>query len=238
MKGDATKRDSSMTWGADFFGVANLACAREAILAQGGPVIAAFPRAISIGIVLPHSIIDQLPQRATRAVAINYKHHAYDIINQRLDLIASQVSSRLQRMGFEALPIPASKRVDDDRMCAAFSHKMAAHLAGLGWIGKSCLLVTPEAGPRVRWASILTTADLSATGEPLAQRCGECRECVDNCPVQAFTGRSFRDEEPREKRYDAGLCDRYFTSLRAGDPELAVCGMCLYVCPHGKKRAR
>ena len=56
-------------WGADFFGVADLAVARDAILAQGGPMVAEYPRAISIGIVLPHSIVNQLPGRAERAVA-------------------------------------------------------------------------------------------------------------------------------------------------------------------------
>jgi len=100
--------------GADFFGVADLSPARDAILAQGGPVIAEYPRAISIGIALPHSIVNQLPRRAERAVAVSYQHHGYDVVNQRLDLVASRLSSALQREGCNALPIPASKRVDRD----------------------------------------------------------------------------------------------------------------------------
>ena len=145
------------------------------------------------------------------------------------------MSSLVQRAGFGAWPVPAAKRVDNARLYAIFSNKMAAHLAGLGWIGKSCLLVTPEAGPRVRWATVLTDAPLPVTGQPMEQRCGSCRQCVDICPVQAFTGEPFRASEPREKRYDAHKCERYFDALRAKDPEAAVCGMCLYVCPHGRK---
>jgi epoxyqueuosine reductase QueG len=224
------------TWGADFCGVADLSPAHEAILAQGGPVVAASPLAVSVGIVLPHTIVDQLPNRANRAVAVSYRHHCYDVINQRLDLLVSRMSSRLQREGFQALPIPASKRVDSDRICAAFSHKLAAHLAGLGWIGKSCLLVTPEEGPRVRWATVLTDAPLAVTGRPMEERCGGCRLCVEICPVHAFTGAAFHESEPREKRYDAGKCDRYFGAMREKDAEMAVCGMCLYVCPFGKQR--
>ena len=140
----------------------------------------------------------------------------------------------LQREGHQALPIPASKRVDNERICAAFSHKLAAHLAGLGWIGKSCLLVTPEEGPRVRWATVLTDAPLPVTGKPMDGRCGKCNRCVEICPVQAFTGAAFRASEPREKRYDAGKCDRYFAAMRDKDAQLAVCGLCLYVCPYGR----
>jgi len=227
-------RDLAEGWGADFFGVADLSPARDAILAQGGPVIAEYPRAISIGIALSHSIVNQLPRRAERAVAVSYWHHGYDVVNQRLDLVASRLSSALQREGCSALPVPASKRVDDERICAVFSHKLGAHLAGLGWIGKSCLLVTPEMGPRVRWATVLTDASLSETGQRMDQGCGDCVECVEVCPVKAFTGKPFREQEPREARYDARKCDRYFARMREEDAELAVCGLCLYVCPYGR----
>ena len=54
------------SWGADFYGVADLAPAHDAILEQSGPVVAAYPRAISVGIALPNAIVHQLPQRANR----------------------------------------------------------------------------------------------------------------------------------------------------------------------------
>ena len=229
-------REVAETWGADFFGVADLSPARDAILAQGGPDLSAYPWGISVGIILPHTIVDQLPGRANRAVAIGYRQHSYEVINQRLDLLTSNLSSALQREGHRALPIPAARRVDDERLCAAFSHKMTAHLAGLGWIGKSCLLVTPQVGPRVRWSTVLADAPLEATGGPMEERCGACRQCVEICPVQAFTGQPFRVNEPRESRYDAARCDRYFAEMKAGDPETAVCGLCLYVCPYGRRQ--
>ncbi len=228
-------REAAQTWGADFFGVADLSPARDAILAQGGPAMAAYPWGISVGIVLMHAIVDQLPQRADRAVAIGYRQHSYDVINQRLDLLTSNLSSLLQREGHRALPVPAARRVDAERLCAAFSHKLTAHLAGLGWIGKSCLLVTPQVGPRVRWSTVLTDAPLAATGEPAEERCGGCQQCVEICPARAFSGQPFRAQEPREVRFDAGRCDRDFAGMKATDPETAVCGLCLYVCPYGRR---
>jgi len=234
MELDVEVRKLVQAMGADFYGVADLSPAHGAILAQGGPAIAQFPRSVSIGIALMHAIVDQLPRRADRAVAMNYRHHGYGLINQRLDHIASRLGSVLQREGHRALPVPASQRVDDERLCGAFSHKMAAHLAGLGWIGKSCLLVTPEVGPRVRWATVLTDAPLQATGKPMGERCGDCRECVDICPPRAFTGRPFRVDEPRETRFAAHECDAYFREMEENG-DVAVCGLCVYVCPRGRR---
>ena len=222
------------TLGADFFGVADLSDAHDAILDQGGAGIAKYPRAISMGISLFDDVVDRLPQRLEGAVAIDYRHHCYDVINQRLDNITSRLSSILQGDGYRVFPIPASKRVDDEKLSGIFSHKMAAHLAGLGWIGKSCLLVTPENGTRVRWATVLTDASLNVTGEPMSEQCGTCNQCVEICPVKAFTGEPYRTGEPRETRYDASKCDRYFDWLEEKG-KLSVCGMCLYICPIGRQ---
>ena len=234
MELDSKIRELADTYGADFFGVADLSPAYDAILAQGGPVIAEYPRAIAIGIALLKTIVDQLPRRTERAVAVNYRHHCYDMVNQRLDIIASRLSSMLQRDGYRALPVPASKRVNDEKVCGDFSHKLAAHLAGLGWIGKSCMLITPEMGPRARWATVLTDAPLGVTGEPMDEKCGACQECVEICPPHAFTGQPFREDEPREARYDTRKCEGYFSEMRE-TTGLSVCGLCLYICPHGRR---
>jgi epoxyqueuosine reductase len=172
---------------ADYFGVANLSEAANFVRDQADGLLPDLPLALSIGIDLPDPIVDMLPKRAKRAVQVSYRTHAYDIVNRRLDLITSEISSILWSRGFKAFPIASSERVDDKRICAIFSHKLAANLSGLGWIGKSCLLITPKHGPRVRWASVLTDAPLQPTGKPLANQCGDCTECVDICPVKAFT---------------------------------------------------
>ena len=228
-------RVSAMSWGADYFGIADLSPAHDTILEQGGTEIADYPRSVSVGIALFHPIVDQLPRRQERAVAVNYRSHCYGVINARLDEIVSRMASVLQREGYRAFPIPATKRVDDDRICGIFSHKLSAHLAGLGWIGKNCLLITPDMGPRVRWATVLTDAALATTGRPVDERCADCHECVDICPVKAFTGQPFRVGEPRSARFAARKCDRYFSKMREKDVETAVCGLCLYVCPYGRQ---
>ncbi len=219
-------------WNIDHFGIADLNVAASSIESYYGPHLRAYPKAISVGINLFHDIVDQLPNRKQKQVSQAYKHHCYDVINNRLDLIVSEMSSYLQRLGHRVLPIAASKRADDVKISGAFSHKLAANLSGLGWIGKSCLLVTPTAGPRVRFATILTDASLQATGQMIENQCGECVECVNICPTRAFTGRGFNANEERELRYNAKKCDEYFKAIKKTQ-DWAMCGLCVYVCPYG-----
>ncbi len=219
--------------GVFYCGVADLSRAKEFIRPQGGSELGSYTYSISLGIPLFKDIVDRLPDRSQHSVALNY-HHCYEITNHRLDIAASIVASYLQDKGYRVLPLPASKRIDDERLCASFSHKLGARLAGFGWIGKSCLLITPDHGPRVRWVSILTDAPLETSHTIMDSKCGNCNACVDICPVQAFTGHGFKEEEPREIRYDAHKCERYINSLGEGE-KIKVCGMCLYVCPYGQK---
>jgi epoxyqueuosine reductase len=233
---DNQLKDTARHWGADYFGIADLSPGRDAILEQGGPEIAAYPRSISVGVGLLHPIVNGLwPRPPARAAAISYRSHCYDIINACLDQITSHLGSILQHKGHRAYPVAASRRVDKDRICGVFSHKLSAHLAGLGWIGKNCLLITPDMGPRVRWGTVLTDAPLKATGQARGEGCWDCRECVDICPVKAFTGQPFRTGEPRAVRFNATKCDRNFAKMREKDAEADVCGLCLYVCPHGRR---
>jgi epoxyqueuosine reductase QueG len=221
---------------ADYYGVADLAPAQDFIRAQGGERIARYPYAIAIGMVLQDDIVDLLPERDPEGMIL-YRHSSYDVVNLALDQIALKVANTLRWEGFSAFPIPAAKRTNDETISSVFSQKLAGHLAGLGWIGKSCLLVTLDHGPRVRWVSILTDAPLRPTGVPMESRCGTCRACVDICPKHAFTGRTFQEAEPREARFDAAACDAYFKEMER-TKGVPVCGLCLYVCPYGKKNGR
>ena len=224
--------------GADFFGIADLAPVQEFIGNLWESASAQFPRAVSIGIALPHAVVDQQPNRFSSAVAMNYKHHAYDVINQRIDHISSRLSGILQKNGFRSLPVPSTQETTyNEALYGIFSHKMAARLSGLGWIGKCCLIVTPECGPRVRWGTVLTDANLKGGGKLLKDGCSDCHDCVDICPVKAFTGEPFREKDPREIRYDAHKCEKYLSKLQ-NTSALGVCGMCLYVCPYGRNECR
>ena len=214
--------------GSDLFGVAELAPAFDFVVAQGGPLAGQFPRAISIGMRLFDDIVDRHDPNQPRRESL-YWHHVYNIVTPALDFLAYDVARWLVGWGFQALPVPASTPYNFERLEGIFSHKLAAHLAGLGWIGKSCLLLTAQFGPRVRFVSVLTDAPLEP-GPALDRPCGKCRICVDACPVGAFTGAEFNASEGRQARFDAFKCSEY----RRDHP----CGRCVSICPVGSSRRR
>jgi epoxyqueuosine reductase len=107
---DANIRELALSLDADYFGVADLSSAHNAILEQGGERVARYPRAVTIGMRLQDSLVDLLPDD-DKAAAILYKHNSYDVVNLALDQISLRVANMVQRAGFDAFPIPASKHI-------------------------------------------------------------------------------------------------------------------------------
>lgn len=229
--------------GVDLVGVADLAPAREFIRRTGGDFLAEYPRALSLLIRTSDTVVDRVVHRQDRvqhlASALSYRAHSAQV-GAALERAVTATVFLLESEGWQAYPVFPG-RAHDEAQAGLVSQKIAGHLSGLGWIGKNCLLVSPHFGPRLRLATVLTDAPLTA-GEPAPDRCGACRECVEICPAGAIVGRPFSPEEPREARFDASSCLAYCHSEwgRLGVKDQAapghVCGLCLYVCPFGRKR--
>jgi epoxyqueuosine reductase len=217
----------------DYVGFADLTNHQAELALFGGDIVSGYDNGISVGLVIPDAIVDHLPDRSNANVSAEYRIHGYDVINRRLDFIASVVSSFLNQKGFRTLPIAVAETTDLESNSPTVSHKMIAHIAGMGWIGKNCLLITPDHGPRLRLISLLTNAPLETVDNPLEQRCGECDECARICPTNAIKGKNYVVGESRELRLDARRCRDYFDGM-AKARRYAVCGMCLYACPVGK----
>jgi epoxyqueuosine reductase len=218
--------------GTTHFGIADLTPARERICEQGGGFLTQFPRAVSHGFALADGIVNTLVHHENIAALSTYWYYVYRIVNPRLDSISLMLAQSLDKAGFQAFVVPSSQTVDRTRLVGVFSHKLAAHLAGLGWIGKSALLITPEHGPRVRWGTVLTDAPLEA-GPPIDEMCRDCDECVKGCPAHAFTGQAFDKPRPRSEIFAAEACHRY---LRERETLHRACGMCVYICPFGRNK--
>ncbi len=78
--------------------------------------------------------------------------------------------------------------------------KAAATMAGLGWIGKHTLCITPQLGPRVRWCCIVTDAVLPYDEPYTKDLCLGCDDlCIKACPTKAIIPGYSQGVEPGKK---------------------------------------
>lgn len=72
--------------------------------------------------------------------------------------------------------------IDDNRLV----DRAAAARAGVGWQGKSTMLLTPGHGPWLLLGTVVTDAALTPTA-PMKRTCGTCVACIPACPTRAIT---------------------------------------------------
>jgi len=211
---------TALDFGACCFGVASVEKMKSSL--PPAEEMADFPYAVSIGWRLSDYIIDSLVDGPTRLYAYHYR-----VVNNALDAVALRVANQVQRMGYEACPIPSSQIIDWKQNLGHASHRWAAYHAGLGWYGRSNLIISPLHGARVRYVTVFTDMPLPEGG-PVAMDCGDCRACIDVCPVGAIS----------EKREDFNLakCQEQLRFYRnTWNIGHYICGLCIKACPARKK---
>ena len=192
----------------------------------------AMPRAVSLAARMADPLMDSVSGGPNAAYAAEYKR-----VNQLLNDLGDAIVETIQKAGYAAERIHASQTLDTVSNISLFPHKTAATMAGYGWIGRNCQLITQKFGPRVRLGTVVTDMPL---GEEAAVRmrsyCGSCRRCVDVCPSGALTGVAWTEGMPREDLFDATTCRSW---MQGNFPEFgAICGICTSVCPQGTERRK
>ena len=207
--------------GGSLYGVAKTAAAEKWIPSLSSKILKGLDRAISIGFHLSDRVLEDIEDGPTRLYFFHYQR-----VNMYLDELGLKITNFIQSVGWEALPIPASQIVDWEHQRAHASHKHIAVQAGLGWIGRNNLLVSPQFGSRQRLITVLTNMSLE-TDEPLPWGCGECRACLSSCPSQAIR------EKPED--FDHLGCYHQIKALvKAAGISQNICGLCVKAC-RGKK---
>lgn len=104
--------------------------------------------------------------------------------------------------------------------------------AGLVWIGKNTLLITPRAGSWLVLGELLLDLELDYDAPFSADRCGTCTRCIEACPARCILP---------DRNLDASRCISYLTIELRGDIPTELrepiggwvfgCDVCQEVCP-------
>ena len=195
--------------------------ARQAV-ARREPV-RAWPEARSAVVVLHnHFHRDAAPAEGRGRVARYALGHDYhDVMHGKLatlgERLAGEAGEGRFRVYVDAGPLP---------------ERELARRAGLGWFGRNTMLIHPRLGSFTFIGVLLTDLLLQRDESFEADRCGNCRRCLDACPTGAF---------PAPRVLDANRCISYLTiEARSPAPEalaplvgdrLFGCDVCQDVCP-------
>jgi epoxyqueuosine reductase len=182
---------------------------------------------IVLGMEMPLPIVETTPSVLHKEL--------YDTSNRALDDLAYALTRFLNRLGHASFFFPrdgyGSLKALRENNLAAFSQVMAAKYGGLGTIGASHNLLTPEFGPRVRLVSVFTEVPLPP--DPMIEKdlCIKCSACAKCCPKGAIRMRP--DQVIAD--YDKTACLEMTEELTAR--RCYPCGICTKVCPIGKDRS-
>ena len=215
------------------------------LLAQWGAVDVGFAQvedgpggfgwAVSAVVKLSDGVVDEIQGAPTHS----YFHH-YRTVNFAIDQMILQAGMLLERRGYRYLPVAASQSINLDGNSpfqGRYSHKKAACLAGLGTIGRSGLFLHRQFGPRVRLGTLFTDCPFPSAPAPTLppDRCGGCRRCLEACPAGAILEGPVSAAAPR---IDPASCSTHMKTAYQKIGRGAVCGVCMAVCPYGKKEAK
>jgi epoxyqueuosine reductase len=187
---------------------------------------------ISIAIALAPQIISGIGNGPTQ----DY-YDEYHRINSLLDELAIFTAKWIEDYGYKAFPQTLKNVVEDEKTWrTSLPHKTVATRSGIGWIGKSAMLVTEEYGSAIRFTSVLTNLELEV-GKPITDsKCGNCTNCLEACPGNAIKGINWNVDMDRDQFFNPFDC-RKAARERASriGIDATLCGMCIFVCPWTKK---
>jgi epoxyqueuosine reductase len=201
---------------------------------------AACTHGISIIRGLDDTVIDAIADGPTEA----YLEH-YNRVNAELNALVQLIAADISDGTRVILPVKAT--LEEHELSETYirtltydiSHKMIATRSGLGWIGKTDLLVSRRFGPRARLASILTDMPLEPLASPIDEsRCGSCSLCVDACPAGAASGDPWSAGIHRDRYFNAFKCRDYCRAISKDrlNRAISLCGKCVHICPKGRVR--
>lgn len=198
----------------------------------GSDLTSNYPIAISFGVKYDKRLVENLN------VDEESFHHHVEGLTVPIKQLISIIENLLNRWGYKYAIIPINVLIKDNKQLRelnTFPHKTAATSAGLGWIGKCALLITPEYGPRIKLGMVLTNARFKTAEPIISDHCGRCTLCIEACPYGAISNVNWERGIEREKLFDAYVCNEERLDSIPVLGRKHSCGLCLQACKIGNK---
>jgi epoxyqueuosine reductase QueG len=191
------------------------------------------PIGISIVVKYPNEVIQGIANLPTEEY-----NSWYNKLNDRLDKLVDYGAELLKKDGYTAVAMTrAYVGSGENSDTTTLPHKTVATRSGMGWIGKSALLVNPTYGSKIRLSSILTDAPLKTAVPINESKCGNCMICTDACPARAISGEEWHVKRYRDEFFDPIKCRKVARerAMQGFGGENTICGKCIEVCPYTRQ---
>ena len=172
--------------------------------------------------IAPRNLFEKFPYAIVMGAQYGKldKHSSGDETALYLEKIAYDVMGYLEKNKKQYLVIHPEDEYDPDERMGLVSLKILAKEAGLGWQGRSLLIISPVYGPIHRLIAILTNMKLKPD-KAVTNQCGDCCTCIDKCPTTALKLNRF-DDHPKSRK------DVLNVRECLGDND---CAVCIKACP-------
>jgi len=181
------------------------------------------PHGISLVLKLPIEAIEFLNQEDYQSYWKCF-HKQIDSLTE----ISLKGEEYIKNLGYDAFGLTMTRNeCDMKKLLSILPFKTIATKSGMGWIGRSALLVTPEYGSAIALGGILTDMPLEFDTPITDSECDECTNCQDACPVDAINPQKWNDRLNRSDIIDIEVCSEYIIDqYKAG----LGCTKCMLEC--------
>lgn len=178
---------------------------------------AGYRSAVSIGLALRPEPIVQLHRQKQRPAEADAP------VLAALRELAAIAVRFLENLGCRCVLLEGHERYGE-----SLSDEGLAVQAGIAWIGKSSRPVTWDYGSAIRFASVLTDADLPSDSPTPKSFCGSCRVCTEACLAHAPSGTTWQHGMSLADFFNSTACAERRRELAEKGLD---CRYCMSVCP-------
>lgn len=190
-------KTAAKQFGADLIGIADVRNLKY--LPPDDNPLSIFPQATNV-IVLGRKIPRGTLRGIEQGTEFDNSFSQFGFMTLEDNLLAKttyDVSIWMEARGFEAVPlfaydcdgqpvgVPVAPGKPEPNVI--LKYRIMAQAAGLGETALNGLFLTPEFGPRQRFAMLLTDAALESDQPFKPHLCDDCGKCVAACPLQALS---------------------------------------------------